>query len=151
MFLGEKRISLFWIMHGQTRVSTSLQLLPGPGSGNPRSSTIGSYGWLPHIIVLRSLFLAGRSTGRAQAEALRPPTNFLTLRWVGLEIQIHGLEHRGRRARGSRNSWHNVGPCWFLTAWSRSKIRLVHKKDGYGSLPYRRFCANSLRLIRGLA
>ena len=33
----------------------SLQLLPGPGSGSPRSSTIGSDGWLLTIIVLQSL------------------------------------------------------------------------------------------------
>ena len=38
---------------------------------------------------------------------------------------------------------------WFWMAWSRSKIRLVHKKDGYVSLPYRRFCASSLPSIRG--
>jgi hypothetical protein len=29
-------------------------------------------------------------------------------------------------------------------AWSRSKIRLVHKKDGCVNLPSRRSCANSL-------
>jgi hypothetical protein len=46
MFLVERRTSLFWIVHGQTRMSTSLQLLHGPVSGSPRSSTIGSDGWL---------------------------------------------------------------------------------------------------------
>jgi hypothetical protein len=41
-------------VHGQTRMSTSLQSLPGPGSASPRSLTIGSDGWLLNIIVLRS-------------------------------------------------------------------------------------------------
>jgi len=50
----ERRISLSWIVHGQTRMSTSLQSSPGLGSGNPRSSTIGSVEWLPNIIVLQS-------------------------------------------------------------------------------------------------
>ena len=36
-------------------------------------------------------------------------------------------------------------------AWSRSKIRLVHKKDGYVSLPSRRFCGSLLPSIRGFA
>jgi hypothetical protein len=36
-------------------------------------------------------------------------------------------------------------------AWSRSKTRLVHKKDGYVSLLSKRFCANSPLLIRGFA
>jgi hypothetical protein len=44
-----------------------------------------------------------------------------------------------------------VEPYWFLMAWSRSKIRPAHKKDGYTILPSRRFCANSLPLIRGFA
>jgi hypothetical protein len=44
---------------------------------------------------------------------------------------------------------HIVGPYWFSTVWSRFKIRLVRKKEGYGSLLSWRFCANSLPLIRG--
>src|SRR5580693_2551831 len=54
MFLVERRISLFWIVRGQTRMSTSLQSLPGPGSENRRWSTIGFDGWLLNIIVLQS-------------------------------------------------------------------------------------------------
>src|SRR5438132_12276779 len=104
MFLVERRISLFWIVHGQTRMSTSLQSLPGLGSGSPRSSTIGSDGWLLTIIVLRSSFLAGPFTGKAPACNLRPQMNFLTQLSLGLVIQIHGSERRGRRARDSRSS-----------------------------------------------
>jgi hypothetical protein len=35
-------------------------------------------------------------------------------------------------------------------AWSRSRIPLVHKKDGYVSLPYRRFCAKLAAFNKGL-
>jgi hypothetical protein len=40
--LAERRISLFWIVPGQRRKSTSLQSLLGPGSESPLSLTIGS-------------------------------------------------------------------------------------------------------------
>jgi serine/threonine protein kinase len=40
---------------------------------------------------------------------------------------------------------------WFWTAWSRSKIRRAHKRDGCVSLPSRRSCANSPRSTRGFA
>jgi protein kinase-like protein len=33
---------------------------------------------------------------------------------------------------------------WFWTAWSRFRIRLVHKKDGYAILFFRHFCASLL-------
>jgi serine/threonine protein kinase len=56
-----------------------------------------------------------------------------------------------RRAKGWPSSSHIVEPCLFWMAWSRSKIRLVHKKDGYVSLPFRHFCANSPPSIRGFA
>ena len=151
MFLVERRISLFWIVHGQTRMSMSLQSLPGLGSGSPRSLTIGSDGWLLNIIVLRSSFLVGPSTDRAAVGALRPQMNFLMRLSLGLEIQIHGSERRGRRAKDWRSSSRIVEPYWFWMAWSRSKIRLVHKKDGYVSLPSRRFCASLLPSIRGFA
>ena len=63
----------------------SLQSLPGLVSESPRSSTIGSDGWLLNIIVLRSSFLAGPSTDRAPVGTLRPQMNFLTLlsAWFG--------------------------------------------------------------------
>src|SRR5260370_23654436 len=130
MFLVERRISLFWIVHGQTRMSTSLQSLPGLGSESPRSSTIGSGGWLLTIIALRSLFLAGPSTDRAAVERLRPQMNFSMRLSLGLEIQIHGSERHGRKARDLRSSSRIVEPYWFWMAWSRSKIPLVHKKEG---------------------
>src|ERR1700730_16495765 len=117
----------------------SLQSLRGLVSGNLRSSTIGSDGWLLNIIVPRSSFLAGPSTGRAVAAALRPQMNFLMLLSLGLAIQIHGSERRGRRAKDWRSSSRIVEPYWFWMAWSRSKIRLVHKKDAYVSLPSMRF------------
>src|SRR5260370_25242498 len=145
MFLAEKRISLSWMMHGQTSISMSLQSLPGVVLGSPRRSTIGSDGWLLNIIVLRSSFLVGPSIDRAAVGTLRPQMNFLTRLSLGLAIQIHGSEPPGRRVRDSRNSSRTDEPYWFWMAWSRSKIRPVRKKDGYVSLLSRLFCA-SLRL-----
>src|SRR5580700_4472630 len=151
MFLVERTISLFWIVHGQTRMSTSLQSLPGLGSVSPRSLTIGSGGWLLNIIALQSSFLAGPSTDKAAVGTLRPQMNFLMRLSTGLAIQIRGSERRGRRAKDWPSSLRIVEPYWFWMAWSRSKIRLVHKKDAYVSLPCRRFCGNSLLSIRGFA
>src|ERR1700738_3786701 len=129
----------------------SFRSLHGPVSGSLRWLTIGSDGWLVTIIVLPSLFLAGPSTDRAAVGRLRPQMNFLMRLSLGLEIQIHGWERRGRRARDSRSSSRIAEPYWFWMAWSRSKIRLVHKKGAYVSLPSRRSCANSLPSIRGFA
>ena len=85
MFLVERRISLSWIVHGQTRMSTSLQSLPGLVSESRRSSTIGSDGWLLNIIVLRSSFLAGPSTDRAPWGDTSSADEFLdaALTWFG--------------------------------------------------------------------
>src|SRR6516165_9143014 len=151
MFLVERRISLFWIVRGQTRMSTSLPSLPGPASGSPHWSTIGSEEWLLKSIVQQSWFLAGLSTDRALVGVLRPQMNSWMLRSLGSEIQIHGSERLGRRAKDWPSSLHIVAPYWFWMAWSRSKIRLVHKKGGYVSLLSRRFCANSPRSIGGFA
>src|SRR6266481_6349346 len=125
----------------------SLQLLPGLGSESPRSLTTGSDGWLPTIIVLQSSFLVGHSTDRAPVGRLRPQMNFSMRLSLGLAIQIHGSEPRGRRAKDWRDSSRNVGPCLFLMGWSRSKTHPVHKKDGCASLPSRRFCASLLPSI----
>ena len=133
MSLVERRISLSWIVHGQTRMSMSLQSLHGPVSGSPRSLTIGSDGWLLNIIVLRSSYLAGPFTDRAAAGTLRLQMNFLTPLSHGLAIQIHGSERHGRRAKDWRSSLGIGEPCLFWMGWSRSKIHLVHKKDGYVS------------------
>src|SRR5271166_1815028 len=106
----------------------SLQSLLGLVSGSPRSSIIGSGGWLVTIIVLRSLFLAGLFTDRGAVEVLRPQMNFWMRLLTGLEIQIHGSERRGRKAKDWRNSSRIVELCSFSTDWSRCKIRLVYKK-----------------------
>ena len=82
---------------------------------------------------------------------LRQQMNFLTRLSIGLEIQTHGSERRGRRERDSRNLWCIAEPCWFWMDWSRFKIRLVHKKDGCGSLPSRHSCASLLPSILGFA
>src|ERR1700745_3104111 len=129
----------------------SFRSLHGPVSGSPLSLTIGSDGWLLIIIVLRSSFLAGLSIGRVPVEALRPQMNFLMRLSVGLEIQIHGSEPRGRRGKDWRDSSPVAEPYWFWTAWSRSTIRLVRKRVGYASLPFRRSCANSPASIQGFA
>src|SRR5271165_5156792 len=151
MFVVERRISLSWMTHGQTSILMSLQLLPGRVLGSPRWSTIGSDGWLLTIIVLQSLFLVGPFTDRAAVGVLRQQMNFLTLLSLGLEIQIHGSERRGKRAKDWPSSSHIVEPCLFSTDWSRSKIRLVHKKDVFVSLLFRRFCASLPPSIRGFA
>src|SRR5215475_10835390 len=140
MFLVERRISLFWIVPGQTRMSTLLQSLPGLVSESPRWSIIGSDGWRLNGIALRSSFLAGRSTGRGPVEVLRLQMNFLTLLSVGLVTRIHGSERPGRRAKDWRSSSRIAEPYWFWMVWSRFKIRQVLKKDGYASLLSRRFC-----------
>ena len=121
------------------------------GVGNPHSSTIGFDGWLLNTIAPRSSSLAGPFTDRAVAGRLPQQMNFLMPLSLGLATQIRGSEPPGRRERDSRNSSRIAEPCLFWTAWSRSKTRLVHKKDGYLRLLSRRFCANSLPLIRGFA
>jgi hypothetical protein len=69
---------------------------------------------------------------------------------LGSEIQIHGSEQRGRRAKDWQSSSRIVEPYWFWMAWSRSRIRLVHKKDGCVNLPSRRFCVSSGAFNMGL-
>jgi hypothetical protein len=70
------------------------------GVGSRPSSTIGLERWLPTSIVLPSWFLAGRSTGKALVGALRPRMSSLMPFSPGSETRIHGLESRGRRAKG---------------------------------------------------
>jgi hypothetical protein len=108
----------------------SSQSSPGLVSESLRSSIIGSEGWLLNIIALRSSFLAGPSTDRARVRALRLQTNFLTRPSLDLAIQIRGSGQGGKRAKDWRNSSPIGELCWFWTAWSPSRIRLVHKKDG---------------------
>src|SRR6516165_3696049 len=151
MFSVATKTSFFWTVHGQRRISTSLPSLLGLGSGSPRSSTIGSDEWLLNIIVLQSLFLVGPSTGRVLVGVLRPQMNFLMRLLLGLATQIRGSEPPGRRAKDWRSSLHIVGPYWFWTVWSRSKIHQVHKKGGCVSLLSRRYCASWLPSTRGFA
>ena len=80
IFSDERRTSLFWTTHGQTRKSTWLPSLPGLGSGSPRWSTIGSDGWLLNSIALHNLFLAGLSTGKGRAKVLH--------RWMNLPTRL---------------------------------------------------------------
>src|SRR3974377_1691448 len=104
----------------------SFRSLHGPVSGSPLSLTIGSEGWLLTIIVLQSLFLVGPSTDRAAVGRLRPQMNFLTWLSVGLEIQIHGSERRGRKAKGWRSLSGLAEPCLFFVGLGGGKILLVH-------------------------
>src|SRR5262249_38457466 len=92
MFLVERRMSLFWIMRGQRRKSTSLQSLPGLGLESPHSSTIGFDGWLLNTIAPRSLSLAGPFTDRAVVEVLPQQMNFSMPLSLGLATQIRGLD-----------------------------------------------------------
>jgi serine/threonine protein kinase len=59
--------------------------------------------------------------------------------------------HPTRRLKDWQSSSRIVERSWRWTAWSRSKIREVHKRDGCVKLPSRRFCASLLPLIRGFA
>src|ERR1700738_4005203 len=97
----------------------SLPSLPGPVSGNPRSSTIGSGGWLLTIIVPQSLFLAGPSTDRAATGTHRPQMNFLTRLSLGLATQTHGSERRGGRGEDWRGSSTLGRTLWVWVAWLR--------------------------------
>src|SRR5258708_5522484 len=103
------------MMYGQPGRQTSLQSVLGLVWGSPLSSTIGSGGWLLNTIVLRSSFLAGPSTGRAQAERLRLQMNLLMLPSLGLVIQIHGSEQHGKREKGWRDLSSAVAPYLFQT------------------------------------
>src|ERR1700722_9864086 len=107
MLLVEMRMSLFWIVLGQIRMSTPSQLLPGAESENRRWSTIGSDEWLLNTIVLRNSCLAGLSTDKAPPAARRPPTNFLMPLFTGLEIRIPGSELGGRKAKDWQ-SWSHI-------------------------------------------
>src|SRR3979411_259421 len=82
----------------------SLRSLPGPVSGRPRSSTIGSDGWLLTLLVLPRFFLVGPSIDRAAVGSLRLQMNSSTRLSPGSVTQIHGSERRGRKAKDWRSS-----------------------------------------------
>ena len=72
------------------------------------------------------------------------------LTWFGdPDPRLGTAWEKGERLGEARRASSNL--AWFWMAWSRSKIRLVHKKEGCVSLPSRRFCASSLPSIRGFA
>ena len=93
-----------------------------------------------------SFYRQGTSGGTSSADEFLDAA----LTWFG-DPDTTASERRGRRAKDWRSSSRIVEPCWFWTAWNRSKIRLVHKKDVSVSLPSRRFCVNWLPPIRGFA
>src|SRR6516162_11246862 len=115
-------MSLFWIVRGQRRKSTSLPSLPGLGLESPHSSTIGFDGWQLNTIALRSSSLVGPFTDRAVVEVLPQQMNFLMPLSLGLATQIRESERAGRRANDWRSSSRIAEPCLFWMAWSRSKI-----------------------------
>ena len=103
-FLVERRISLSWMMHGQTSDVNVVTIVAWAGVGK---STLVNH-WL-RTDGCRTLSFCGArfwlvllQAGHA-AEAPRPQMNFLTLLSLGLEIQIHGSERRGRRAKDWRS------------------------------------------------
>jgi hypothetical protein len=108
-------------------------------------------GMVANTIAPRNSSLAGPFTDGAPVEVLPQQMNFSMPLSLGLATQIRGSEQLGRRAKDWRNLSHIAEPYWFWTAWSRCKIRLVHKKAGSVSLPSRRSCANSLHSIGGYA
>jgi hypothetical protein len=52
-------------------------------------------------------------------EVLRQQMNSLTWLSLGLGIQIHRSERRGKKVKGWRSSSRSVEPCLFWTGWSR--------------------------------
>ena len=83
-------------------------------SGSPRSSTIGSDGWLTEhyrsaeLVFGWSFYRQGTSGGTSSADEFLDAA----LTWFG--IQIHGSERRGRRARDLRSSSRIVEPYLVL-------------------------------------
>jgi serine/threonine protein kinase len=114
---------------------TSLQSLPGLGPESPHSSTIGFEGWQLNTIAPRSSSLAGPFTDRVPVGTLPQQMNFLMPLSLGLATPIRGSEPPGRRANGWQSSSRIVEPCWSWTAWSRFRIRLVHKKTVTRTIP----------------
>ena len=56
-----------------------------------------------------------------------PPVTGFT---IDLESSVHESERPGRRAKDWRSSSRIVEPCWFWTAWSRSKTSLSTRTTG---------------------
>ena len=108
-----RKISLSWMTHGQIPHVNVVTIVAWAGVGKSTLVNHWLRRWLPNTIVLQSSFLAGLSTDRVPVGTLRPPMNFLMRLFVGLEIQIHGLEQLGKRVKDWRSSSRIVEPCWF--------------------------------------
>ena len=93
-----------------------------------------------------SFYRQGTSGGTSSADEFLDAA--LSLVWRSRSTDRNGVGE-GRKIGEARS--HIVEPYWFWMAWSRSKIRLVHKKDACVSLLSRRFCASLLPSIRGFA
>jgi hypothetical protein len=114
MFLAEKRKSLSSMTHGQIPHVNVVTIVAWAGVGK---STLVNH-WLGQMAAedYRSAQLAfgwsfyrqGTSGDTSSAD------EFLMRLSTGLEIQTHGLEQPGRRARDSRSSSPIVEACWVL-------------------------------------
>ncbi len=144
-------MSLSWMLRGRIQTSNVVTIVAWAGVGK---STLINH-WLRGMAAehYRSaqLVLDGRFIDKEAAGALRLQMNLSKPLSRGSVTRIHGSERHGRRAKDLRNLSHIGEPSWFWMASSRSRIRLVHKKDGYGRLPCRRFCASSRLSVRGFA
>src|SRR5690349_12250518 len=86
----------------------SLVLSHGLGWENPHSSIVGCGRWPLKTIVRRNSFSVGRFIDKARPGNL-PPMNLSTLLSLGLETAIQGLERRGKRPNGWRDSSLTIG------------------------------------------
>ena len=91
-----------------------------------------------------SFYRQGSSGGTSSANEFLDAA--LTLVWRSRSTDRNGVGE-GRKIGETHRTSSN--PYWFWMAWSRSKIRLVRKKDGSAILPSRRFCASLLPSIPG--
>jgi serine/threonine protein kinase len=90
-----------------------------------------------------SFYRQGTSGGTSSADEFVDAT----LTWFGDPDPKIGTPWE--KGGDSRNLSPAVEPCWCWTVWNRCKIRPAPKKDGYASLPSKRFCASLLPLIGG--
>ena len=152
MFLVERRISLSWIDAWANQHVNVVTIVAWAGVGK---STLVNH-WLrrmaaehyrsAELVFGWSFYRQGTSGDTSSADEFLDAA--LDLVWRSRSTARNGVGE-GRKIGEARRASSNL--AWFWMAWSRSKIRLVHKKDGYASLPSRRFCASLLLSIRGFA
>src|SRR5262249_47555871 len=118
----ERRISLFWIVRGRTRMSTSLQSLHGVVSGNPPSLIIGFDAWRLTSIALRNSSLGCVITtrtpvvdiaGHERTSALRRELDQLSSE-AGAKL-LRALGVKGDEAELRNASGEFSGHCLALT------------------------------------